>query len=701
MNRSIKQKISRKNLHGSHDSHPIGDRRADGDATQLNPDAPDRELPSWSDYLSRLGTQVKKVANTPILTDEDKNLRARQSSPDYRVRNSAGDRRISAEQRIARMHAGEAAVPASPDLAVPSQPPVSDYLIRLEGQLTQAAKPKVWSDWFARKPKPSSGSTAAASGSHPVGDQRTHTRRERAAQEKSLIARISLGMWGYYFIAKFGLLWMELIGFHTLENLAFAAFILVPMPTPFLRGIKSVFTALLALTLLYYDSWLPPISRLISQASLLTNFSPGYLLELAMRFISWQVVGLLLASFVVCWVVSRLVRLDAAIVVGILGLGAFHLLPASQVAQQVMPEMDRVMQDFFSKEELRSVLFVAPQADAVPFDVIFVHVCSMSWDDVLAVGLDKHPLWRRFDILLKNFNSAASYSGPAALHLMRAKCGQPEHGGMYQPVADKCYLMSSLQRSGFEENVVLNHDGKFDDFLGQLKMHGHLDTPPLPLNGLEVAQYAFDKSPVYDDLSVLNRWLDTRQKSASARVALYYNTVSMHDGNHFPGTDSAANTMDTYKARLSKFLDELEGFMQKLDQSGRRAVVVMVPEHGAALRGDKKQIAGLREIPTPAITIVPVGIKMVGGNLQRVGDTLAIDKPTSYLAISQIIENMLEQSPFTGNSFVPSDYVVNLPATPFVAQNEVTTVAGYDNHYYLGRGVGKWEPYNEFNKPAR
>ena len=46
--------------------------------------------------------------------------------------------------------------------------------------------------------------------------------------------------------------------------------------------------------------------------------------------------------------------------------------------------------------------------------------------------------------------------------------------------------------------------------------------------------------------------------------------------------------------------------MGELEASGRRAVVVLVPEHGAALRGDSAQIAGLREIPTPAITLVPV-----------------------------------------------------------------------------------------------
>ncbi|HEX5337929.1 MAG TPA: cellulose biosynthesis protein BcsG, partial [Gallionella sp.] len=123
-----------------------------------------------------------------------------------------------------------------------------------------------------------------------------------------------------------------------------------------------------------------------------------------------------------------------------------------------------------------------------------------------------------------------------------------------------------------------------------------------------------------------------------------------------------------------------------------------VPEHGAAVRGDKKQIAGLREIPTPAISLVPVGIKVIGGNTRREGDTLSIDQPSSYLAISHIVERMLQKSPFESSRFAPSEYVVDLPVTRFVAQNEQVTVAEYNHRYYLNRGSNVWEDYAEFNE---
>lgn len=141
--------------------------------------------------------------------------------------------------------------------------------------------------------------------------------------------------------------------------------------------------------------------------------------------------------------------------------------------------------------------------------------------------------------------------------------------------------------------------------------------------------------------------------------------------------------------------DDLEVFMKKMESSGGRAVIAMIPEHGAALRGDKMQIAGLREIPSPAITLVPVGIKIIGGNSRREGNTLSLDEPTSYLAISHIIARLLENPPFTKNSFAPSDYVADLPITRFVSQNDEVTVASHAHRYYLRQDETGWLDYSD------
>lgn len=525
------------------------------------------------------------------------------------------------------------------------------------------------------------------------------------APSSALAPIISLGKWNFYFLAKFLLFWKEWIGFHPLENLAFAAFILLPVKSPFWRKVKHVLAALLAVALLYYDSWLPSIGRVYSQAALLSSFDAAYLIELAGRFISIPMLAMLFVAWVAYLLVASRVRLGLIVVASMVGMAIFQQ-PMEPVAAQVAqpgeqtenkvadgkPDFDNMLRTFYASEAKRSVIFPEPSPEALPFDLIFIHVCSLSWDDIKATGLEQHPLWKRFDYLFTRFNSASSYSGPAAIRIQRATCGQTSNAGLYDVVADQCYLMDSLKRGGFESQLAMNHDGHFDDFIETVQKQ-RLKVPPMPLEGMPVTQHAFDGAPIYDDLAVLSRWLEKRKKSESPRVALYYNSISLHDGNRLSGVNASLDSMKTYKTRLSTFLDELERFMVALEKSGKRAVVAMIPEHGAAVQGDKMQIPGLREIPSPRITLVPVGIKVIGEGWQRQGETLMIDAETSYLAVTGIIAHMLETSPYTGSGYNPGDYVENLATTPFVSQNDSAVVLRHNDRYYWRQDDEKWGEY--------
>jgi len=79
-----------------------------------------------------------------------------------------------------------------------------------------------------------------------------------------------LGPWNFYFIAKLALFAMGLAGFHLAENLLFAA-ALAAMAGPKLRRLRPWLGVPAAIALLYYDSWLPGFSRVVSQASLLAR----------------------------------------------------------------------------------------------------------------------------------------------------------------------------------------------------------------------------------------------------------------------------------------------------------------------------------------------------------------------------------------------------------------------------------------------
>jgi cellulose synthase operon protein YhjU len=509
-----------------------------------------------------------------------------------------------------------------------------------------------------------------------------------------------LGPWNFYFLAKLLLLWRGLIGFHLLENLALAAALAVPLASPRWRRIRHWVAAPVAVALLYHDSWLPSASRVVEKAALVSGFSAAYLAELAGRFVSVPVVALLGVAAAIYFVLARFVRMDAPVVAAMLTLPLLLAAPRPPVGggasaaiaaapERAPPTPDAQLEAFYRKEAQRAVALPRPPEGSPPFDVVLLHVCSLSWDDLQATGQDRHPLLASFDIVLRRFNSASTYSGPSVIRFLRATCGQTPQGALYAPAPDGCLLVSALEGAGFETNLVLNHDGHFDDFLAYVRKQG-VKAATMPLKGIPAPQRSFDESQIHDDEAVLRRWLDIRGKSPAPRVAAIYNTVSLHDGNRLVA-DPKTNSRDTYKARQEKLLDDLAGFMKSLEGGKRPTVVILVPEHGAAVRGDAAQISGLREIPTPAITLVPVGIRVLGPGARRIGEALQVDEPTSYLAMSHILSRMLAKPPFGEGGFRPADYAAGLPATDFVAESEAATVLRSGGTYLWRQGKEAWK----------
>jgi len=520
-----------------------------------------------------------------------------------------------------------------------------------------------------------------------------------------------LGAWSVYFVIKFVLLWRGLIGLHALENIAFAAFLLMPIGSLIGRRIRLAIAVPAAIALFYYDTWLPPIDRVFSQATQLSAFSVTYVLELIGRLINWPVVAMLILAFVLCQIADRYIRVGFLVVAALLMLTltdnrrlgppasapidtqSARLSGAPLTSAGNPDDMDNALKTFYAQEAKRTVNF--PNAESsVPFDIIFIHICSLSWDDLQSLGMDQHPFWSGFDFVFHHFNSAASYSGPAALRINRATCGQTSHQALYAPVSDQCLLMPSLKKSGFETNFAMNHDGHFDNFLTLVRQQG-IAAPLVPFDGLTVPLRGFDNSPIYNDLDVLSRWFDARQTASNPRVALFYNTISLHDGNRYvSGPAAALSSTDSYKPRLEKLFSDLDEFMAKIGKSGRRALVVVVPEHGAARRGDKFQIAGLREIATPAITTVPLALKIIGPDATRHGAPAQIDAQISYLALSQLIANLIASSPYGSAGFNTADYIADLPTTAYVAQNEGAAVIQHGGKYYLKLEKEPWQEYN-------
>ncbi|MEF3064773.1 cellulose biosynthesis protein BcsG [Pandoraea apista] len=535
-----------------------------------------------------------------------------------------------------------------------------------------------------------------------------------------------MGIWNLYFILKLLLLWAGIIGFHALPNFIFAVLLTIRLRPRWARITRQVIAIPAGAALLYYDSNLPPFARFIEQLPALLQFRFSYIVELLGRFVSardWLLLAIMVLAY---WIVNRWVRvttfvlLALLIVPGVLRVGTLVSVSPVVAAQgdssavtagaagaavgagasefltgdgDVPPgaNPNAALNSFYTRELTRAVSLPAQAGAGPDFDIIFLHVCSLAQDDLDVDNLNNQPLLSRFDFVFKNFNSAASYSGPAAIRVLRAACGQPTHKALYDPAGPQCYVMSDLKNLGFTPTLAMNHDGHFDNFMQEVQQNFNVQgITPFDNTHTRVSMRAFDETPIRSDGDVLQAWWKQRTTLPDKRVALYYNTISLHDGNRFEG--SKLTSAQSYPLRAKAMFDDFSQFIDTIAKSGRKAVVVFVPEHGAALRGSKLQISGMREIPLPEITHVPVAVKLVGfGNDATAahGSPITISTPTSYLALMTLVSHLVANNPFAGTPDL-AQYANDLPQTAFVSANEQTTVMKYDGKMLIRGADGVW-----------
>lgn len=520
-----------------------------------------------------------------------------------------------------------------------------------------------------------------------------------------------MGVWSLYFLGKLGLYWGQVIGLHWLENLLFAAALAWPLPAGTgrrWRALRQLLAVAVALLLLYHDSYLPPWSRVVGQLGLLTSFSLDYVAELLTRLVSWPVVAALGAMAVVFGLLRHQLRFST------LAFTALLLVPvlpppgfwkqAEGPAQTLNNREDEAATTPMTPAQLEARLLafhdrerdkavVLPGGVAPAFDIVVLSVCSLSWDDLDETRLRDAPWLQRFDIVFRKFNAAASYSGPALLRLLRANCGQVPQSSLYDAAPAACYLFGSLAQAGYAPAVLMNHDGRFDKFAAQLRDHGGLGAAPLTDPGAPVAMRAFDGTPIQDDLAVLSRWWG-RPAAGSAPRALLYNTITLHDGNRVPGL-SSQRSQETFKPRLLKLMSDLERFITLVEASQRPTVLMLVPEHGGALRGDAVQIPGLREIPSPGITGVPVAVKLIGFEGYSAGGRapISVDRPSSYIALASLLAALLPTGGRMDSREQLAALVQQLPGTDWVAENEGTVLLRQGQRSFLRTPQGQWAPY--------
>jgi len=499
-----------------------------------------------------------------------------------------------------------------------------------------------------------------------------------------------MGVWSYYFLAKLYLYFRGYLRLDFVLNSLFILYLVLPVPSRFkpFRSVtiaKNILGVVFGLLLLWHDSWLPPLQTALDFVHGQGMPTKEYVYRFLWGFINpWELAALcivLAAGFLV----RNHVRLTPLVILLLL------IVPIREFGHAhggIQGDLD----SFHRSESARVVHFEKTKTASPEFDVILLHVCSLSWDDLKGIGMETDPFFNQFDYLFTAFNSVTSYSNPSAIRLLRANCGQSDHDALYNDAARDCYLFDALRNQGYETYFTLNHDGVYGNFATQVKAEGHLDPPILPA-AAPLQAYDFDASSIYDDYAVLEAWWKTRETSGTRKAAVYYNTISLHDGAHRVDEKEwwKHDRTKQYKEFVQKLFGNLTRFIDLASSSGRNIVVLFVPEHGMALRGTTLQAPGLRDIPLPQITTIPVAVKLIGpGYLHDPDGPKRITEPTSYLALSTLIKTFLEQNPFGAAPMASKDLIVDLPETDFVSENQGIRIMKKGSDYFLYGKEQKW-----------
>lgn len=522
-----------------------------------------------------------------------------------------------------------------------------------------------------------------------------------------------LGVWNVYFIIAFALAAFGYIELNLLGNALLMAWLLLPVGPKWLRILRGTLGVAAAAVLLYSESWLPGVDSILANKGGIAGFSLLYMAEFALDFINVKMVGWGLLVFLGYFLVRRYVRVTFFTIVYFLGAVTMPWV------QSILPERAPVVtadaggqtneaaapaktgkadakavgewyDAFLAYEHDRRARFPNGLSEKdTPFDILLLSICSVSNDDLAVSQLDQHPLFKEFNIRFDSFNAATAYSGPALLRLLNGACGQPSHSELYGERRPECEIMTRLGTLGYSQRLLMDHSGEYDNFLQSMRdkagVTATLDNAKYPTRYM-----GFDDEEIADSLAVLRHWQRTQVKSKAGRTATLINFIALHDGNRLPGRGRA----EPFKPRAQEMFDNIRTFLRELERSGRKTMVVIVPEHGAAVRGDKIQVPRLRDIPTMRISRVPVMVKFVGLKGMP-NEPIHVTGNTSYLALTSLIGKTLKTDYFSKDGgTVPLEQLVHdLPQTNPVSENGTVQTLEYQGREYFRQNGGEWKPY--------
>jgi cellulose synthase operon protein YhjU len=549
---------------------------------------------------------------------------------------------------------------------------------------------------------------------------------EIAKPQQTLFDTINAAWWFFYFFLTTVLQILEYNVTNILELIALALIVLIPLPRykigyMVLNIIRSGIALSLALHLFWNQARLPSphiISSIIFDPSM--RFSSEVILQFIWQHIHITTLLEMSILIIVSLLFSRYYRKPIyyfLITVFIVVTGVYQTTAnaanapitvwvhnftntttnssqTTEISQENTPKnLDTYSNNFYSTEHNR---FLDPLVltTAANTDIIMLQICSFGWEDLEKIGIDISNFFSQFDIIFTKFTSADSYSHTAAIRLLRGVCGEQKHEDLFLDAPEMCYTQEQWRKNGYRTFSVFNHNGAYARFSDVVQQQGRVDKP-FPLKNISPLQTAFDGSPVYDDYEVLSSWLKNGLSVSSSPAAMFYNSITLHAGVHGKNDSTwwKSTNEDQYARRFNVFSTNLKRFFDDLRASNRRAVVVLVAEHGAGLKTTPLQPQMIREIPLPGITFVPAAIKLFGPDFNSRTSSLRYvsNDMISYLGLYSVVYKFLETKP-SAISLVNGDALTkNIPTTALVAHSGTGVVMGINGDFYYKKNNGSWE----------
>lgn len=519
--------------------------------------------------------------------------------------------------------------------------------------------------------------------------------------------------WNGFYIFKILMYFFLLIDFNLPLNTMLFAATHAHFQRRRIQKYYRIIIAILCLALLYHDSYLPSIKQIIAQRSNLTGFSLSYIAEFMLDFINFKLIGMFALAIVLvktaslylrgttcvilCFILTQFVSSDTLLKnftkeSNVTVNTNFILKNKDLIAQRGTfnnTNLNRYLEAFTKKEDSRSIeVSYSLESSFEPFNIVLFTIDNVANQDLSTFNANDVYALKRFNLYLTGFNSVTTDFNESKLRLFQSICGQKKQDILLDKRNDKCSLLKMIEQLGYDTVAFFNSQKELNTIADKIGKYTHFPDNINPyVTKPRVLYKGTDRKDIYNDEDIFNSYIRYVGSSDLLSFA-YIHSSSLLNGN------KDNNFEVSYEEKLTSLLVRINKFMDRLDELGKPTLFIMVPTAGAALKGDKTQLKGMRAIPSDNITNTTVMIKFCG--IKNAPQTVSLNDPVSYQSIAYIIAKSVSSNVYSEKYPLSLEaFSEDIPRTELVGETDSHYFIKYKNKYFYKttESGSNWKEY--------